>query len=87
MPTQLEPAMSTLTLELEDETNSLLQTEARKVNLSPAEFARLAIVRALARVGKDPYLEARAKKATGQGWKVLDRAPDLPPQAGDELPG
>jgi hypothetical protein len=28
--------------------------EARKVNLSPVEFARLAIVRALARVGKDP---------------------------------
>jgi len=54
--------MSTLTLELEDETNSLLQTEARKVNLSPAEFARLAIVRALARVGKDPYLEARAAR-------------------------
>ena len=62
MPTHLEPAMSTLTLELEDETNSLLQTEARKVNLSPAEFARLAIVRALARVGKDPYLEARAAR-------------------------
>jgi len=35
----------------------------------------------------DPYLEARAKKATGEGWKVLDRAPDVPPQAGDELPG
>jgi hypothetical protein len=33
--------MSALTLELEDETNSLLQTEARKVNLSPVEFARL----------------------------------------------
>jgi hypothetical protein len=31
------------------------------------------------------YLEARAKKATGEGWKVLDRAPDVPPQAGDEL--
>jgi len=36
--------MSTLTLELEDEANSLLQTEARKVNLSLVEFARLAIV-------------------------------------------
>jgi hypothetical protein len=35
--------MSTLTLELEDETSSLLQTEARKVNLSPVEFARLTI--------------------------------------------
>jgi hypothetical protein len=40
MPAQLKPAMNTLTLELEDETNSLLQTEARKVNLSPVEFAK-----------------------------------------------
>jgi hypothetical protein len=80
--------MSTLTLELEDETNSLLQTEARKVNLSPVEFARLAIVRALARVGKDSDLERRAAKSDGLGWqRARQTIPDAPPQAGDELPG
>ncbi len=79
--------MSTLTLELEDETNSLLQTEARKVNLSPVKFARLAIVRALARVGKDANLERRATKSDGRGWdRVRQGIPDALPQAGDELP-
>lgn len=27
----------------------------------------------------DPYLEARAKRADGRGWKLLDEAPDSPP--------
>jgi predicted transcriptional regulator len=85
MPAQLEPAMSTLTLELEDETNSLLQTEARKVNLSPAEFARLAIVRALARVGKDPYLEARAARGRMVDIdRILAKVPAAEPLPGDE---
>jgi hypothetical protein len=79
--------MRAVTLELEDETNSLLQTEARKVNLSPVEFARLAIVRALARVGKDANLERRATKSDGLGWdRVRQAIPDALPQAGDELP-
>ena len=33
----------------------------------------------------DEYLEMRAKKATGLGWRVLDQAPDVPPLTGDEL--
>jgi len=79
--------MSMLTLELEDETNSLLQTEARKVNLSPEEFARLAIVRALARVGKDPYLEARAARGRMVDIdRILDKVPAAEPLPGDELP-
>ena len=32
----------------------------------------------------DPYLEARAKRADGRGWKMLDEAPDAPPLPGDE---
>ena len=34
----------------------------------------------------DPYLEARAKRADGRGWKLLDEAPDAPPLPGDERP-
>jgi hypothetical protein len=41
--------------------------KARKVNLSSVEFARLAIVRALVRVGKDANLERRAAKSDGRG--------------------
>jgi hypothetical protein len=34
----------------------------------------------------DPYLEARAKRADGRGWKLLDEAPYAPPLIGDERP-
>ena len=58
------------------------------MNLSPVEFARLAIVRALARVGKDADLERRAAKSDGRGWqRARQTIPDTPPQSGDELPG
>jgi hypothetical protein len=61
--------------------------KARKVNLSSVEFARLAIVRALVRVGKDANLERRAAKSDGRGWeRVRQVIPDALPQAGDELP-
>jgi hypothetical protein len=52
-----------------------------------SQFVEKALAAQSSAVLSDPYLEARAKKATGEGWKVLDRAPDMPPQAGDELPG
>ena len=33
----------------------------------------------------DEYLEMRAKRANGLGWRVLEQAPDVPPLPGDEL--
>lgn len=30
--------------------------------------------------------EARAKRADGRGWKLLDEAPDAPPLPGDQRP-
>jgi hypothetical protein len=77
-----------LTIDKEADALYLDLDEARKVNLSPVEFARLAIVRALARVGKDADLERRAAKSDGRGWERARQAiPDDPPQVGDELPG
>jgi hypothetical protein len=52
-----------------------------------SQFVEKALAAQSSAVLSDSYLDARAKKATGEGWKVLDRAPDVPPQAGDELPG
>ena len=34
----------------------------------------------------EPHLEARAKRADGRGWKLLDEAPDAPALLGDERP-
>jgi predicted HTH domain antitoxin len=36
-------------------------------------------------LASDPYLEARAKRADGRGWKLLDDAPDAPPLPADEM--
>jgi hypothetical protein len=55
------------------------------LNLSPVEFARLAIVRALARVGKDPYLEARAARGRMVDIdRILAKVPAAEPLPGDE---
>lgn len=35
-------------------------------------------------LASDSYLEARAKRSDGLGWKLLDEAPDAPPLPGDE---
>jgi hypothetical protein len=79
--------MSTLTLELEDDTASLLQTEAHRANLTPGEFAKLTLIRALARTGTDPLLESKTLQSSGQGWQTLRQyAKDLPPLPGDEIP-
>jgi len=64
-----------------------VERAAERRHLTVSQFVEKALAAQSSAVLSDPYLEARAKKATGEGWKVLDRAPDLPPQAGDELPG
>jgi hypothetical protein len=33
----------------------------------------------------DPYLEARASRASGRGWSLLEKAPRVAPIPGDEL--
>ncbi len=66
--------------------DSVLEAAERR-HLTVSQFVEKALAAQSSAVLSDPYLEARAKKATGEGWKVLDRAPDMPPQAGDELPG
>jgi hypothetical protein len=78
--------MSTITLELEDETSSLLQTEARRANLTPGDFAKLTLIRALARTGTDPLLESKTRQATGQGWQALRQfAQNSAPHPDDEI--
>ena len=64
-----------------------VERAAERRHLTVSQFVEKALAAQSSAVLSDPYLEARAKRATGEGWKVLDRAPDVPPQAGDELPG
>ena len=64
-----------------------VERAAERRHLTVSQFVEKALAAQSSAVLSDSYLDARAKKATGEGWKVLDRAPDLPAQAGDEFPG
>ena len=59
-----------------------VERAAERRHLTVSQFVEKALAAQSSAVLSDPYLEARAKKATGEGWKVLDRVPDLRPQAG-----
>ena len=63
-----------------------VERAAQRRHLTVSQFVEKALAAQSSAVLSDPYLEARARRATGNGWEVLDRAPDVPPQAGDELP-
>lgn len=71
---------------LSDSVIKVVEQAAKKRHLSVAQFVEKVLVAQSSAVLSDPYLEARAKKATGQGWSLLDSAPDAPPVPGDELP-
>jgi predicted nucleic acid-binding protein len=78
--------MSTLTIEIEDEAKAIVERVASEHNLSPADFVRVAIAQSLARSLKDPFLEDRAARADGSGFRdFLASAPDTLPVPGDEL--
>jgi hypothetical protein len=63
-----------------------VERAAARRHITVSQFVEKALAAQSSAVLSDPYLEARAKRATGEGWKVLDRASDVPPQTGDELP-
>jgi uncharacterized protein (DUF1778 family) len=63
-----------------------VERAAERRHITVSQFVEKALAAQSSAVLSDPNLEARAKRATGEGWKVLDRAPDVPPQAGDALP-
>ena len=80
--------MSTLTIEIEDDVKAVVERVASEHNLSPADFISVAIAQSLARSLKDPYLENRAARANGNGFRAfLDKTPDVSPVSGDELAG
>lgn len=79
--------MSTITINVSDDVKIEAEEAAKSVNLSLPDFAQLALAQSLARTLRDPLLEERAKRATGDGWKRLKQfIRDAAPDSGDELP-
>lgn len=63
-----------------------VEEAAKKKGASVSEFIENTLLAKASEVLSDSYLELRAKRANGLGWRVLDKAPDEPPLPGDELP-
>ena len=63
-----------------------VRAAAFKRHVSVEEFVSSALAAQSSSVLEDPYLESRARHATGAGWDILDRVPECKPDPGDELP-
>jgi uncharacterized protein (DUF1778 family) len=62
-----------------------VEEAAKRRDLSISEFVENTLLAKASEVLSAPYLESRAKRANGLGWRVLDQAPDVPPSPSDEL--
>jgi uncharacterized protein (DUF1778 family) len=62
-----------------------VEEAAKRRDLSISEFVENTLLAKASEVLSDPYLESRAKRANGLGWRVLEQAPDVPPIPRDEL--
>jgi uncharacterized protein (DUF1778 family) len=62
-----------------------VEEAAKRRDLSISEFVENTLLAKASEVLSDPYLESRAKRANGLGWRVLEQAPDVPPIPSDEL--
>jgi uncharacterized protein (DUF1778 family) len=62
-----------------------VEEAAKRRDLSISEFVENTILAKASEVLCDPYLQSRAKRANGLGWRVLEQAPDVPPIPSDEL--
>ena len=62
-----------------------VEEAAKKRDLSISEFVENTLLAKASEVLSDPYLESRAKRANGLGWRVLEQASDVPPILSDEL--
>jgi len=78
--------MSNLSLRLPDSLHSKLRELAKRDDVSINQLIATAVAEKAAALLTVEYLEARARRADRRLIdRVLDRVPDVPPIAGDEL--
>lgn len=78
--------MTELLIKLPDKLHEKV-CEVSKLNKIPIdEIIAASLANKLYRIIPDPYLEERAKRATGEGFSiVLSQVPDVPPEEYDKL--
>jgi len=77
--------MSTVSVTLPDHLQPMVEAAAKRRHQSVAQFIQSVLVSQATAVLSDPYLEERALRATGQGWRILDSVPAHQPDVGDEI--
>ena len=75
-----------MSVSIPDNILDAVRAAAFKRRISVEEFVSTALSAQSSTVLDDPYLESRAKRATGTGWDILDRVPACEPDPGDALP-
>lgn len=78
--------MSTISVTLPDNLKQSIEEQARRENLSTDEFIALALSEKVKHVDELQYLQMRAAKGSRDALlKLLKKAPDVPPDVGDEV--
>ena len=78
--------MIELKIKLPDELHQKACEVSKKNNIPIDEIIAASLAQKLFRIIPDPYLEERAKRATGEGFsQVLSQVPDVAPDDYDKL--
>jgi hypothetical protein len=79
--------MSTVTVRIPEYIHKRLRAMSKRENASINQLITLAVAEKLSAIETMDYLEERAARADRAAFEaVLDKVPDVPPAAGDELP-
>ncbi len=78
--------MTELKIRLPDQLHQKACEVSKKQNIPLDEIIAASLAQKLYRIIPDPYLEERAKRATGEGFSIaLSQVPDVPPEDYDKL--
>lgn len=78
--------MTELVIRLPDKLHQKVSEVSKRNNIPIDEIIAASLANKLCRIIPDPYLEERAKRATGEGFSiVLSQVPDVPPEEYDKL--
>jgi hypothetical protein len=79
--------VSTLTIELPDSLYSKIQELAERDGISLSQFVAIAAAEKMSALLTKEYLKSEAALGSRKDFvRALDKAPDVPPGPGDELP-
>ena len=78
--------MSTLSLRLPDSLHKWVRELAQQDGISINQFISTAVAEKLAALMTEDYLEKRAQRGSREKFlAILAKAPDIPPEPGDEI--